>query len=396
MTTTYSADVLEWLRAAAHPVTGTRSDDTGADLEWLTGGLGDATVVGLGESTRFSAETFGVRARIFRLLVREYGFRALAVQDGARAGERMDRFALGGAETAEEALAQAWAPLRTREMAETLRWIREFNLTHAADPVRVFGIQPPHAEPSDYDAVLEFAGRAAPERLAEFTSRLETILTAHRMDEHVQRHNGIHPGRPFAEQAREVVELLETLPVTAERDAALAHARLIREFHEGSVAGRGGFAKDERAESDRIIDWHERTGARIAYWDGISHTGVLADGLGGHLRGRFGDGYAAVAIGFHHGDLGLTVVPEPAADLVDAQLGAVGLDAFAVDLRSAAPESVLAWRAGPAALRVISGVYDPAQDAAARMTVPSLAGAFDVLIHIREATPVDWLPVGEQ
>ncbi|MBL1078641.1 erythromycin esterase family protein [Nocardia sp. 2] len=413
--TTYSAAVIEWLRGSAQPLSGTRAgavgdltppdltppDLTPPDLAPLGRALGAASVVGLGESTRFSAETFGVRERIFRILVSEYGFRALALQDGARSGERMDRYVLGGPGTAEEALGQAWRPWRTAELAGALEWIRAFNREHPGDPVRVFGIQPPHAEPSDYDAVLEYVRQVAPDRVADLDAHLAPIRTAHRMDEHVQRHQGIHPGRPFAAHARDAVALIQSLPESPERAAALDRARLILAFHEQSVAGRGSFAMDESAQARRIIDRYERTGARIAYWDGIAHTaalgsdvhGVRALGLGGYLRERFGADYVSVAIGFHHGDLGLAVAPDPAPELLDALLGAVDLPAYTVDLRAPAAESVRAWLDAPAELRVISGVYDPAQDEAARMTVPALAAAFDVLVHIREATPVDWLPV---
>ncbi|WP_433237147.1 hypothetical protein ACQPYK_28320 [Streptosporangium sp. CA-135522] len=41
-------------------------------------------------------------------------------------------------------------------------------------------------------------------------------------------------------------------------------------------------------------------------------------------------------------------------------------------------------------MRVISGVYDPSRDAAEHMAVASLTDAFDVLIHIRQVSPVRW------
>ncbi|MFQ6329483.1 hypothetical protein ACLMAL_25575 [Nocardia sp. CWNU-33] len=44
--------VRDWLRANAHPVTGTDADYRGTDLEPLTDRLAAATVVGLGESMR--------------------------------------------------------------------------------------------------------------------------------------------------------------------------------------------------------------------------------------------------------------------------------------------------------------------------------------------------------
>ncbi|MEV5839092.1 erythromycin esterase family protein [Nocardia sp. NPDC052112] len=400
---TGTSDLREWLRARARPVFDTDSNSTGSDLAALTQRLGSATVVGLGESTRFSRQTFGLRERIFRRLVVEYGFRALAVQDSARSGERLDVYARTGTGDPESALADAWRPTRTREMAAALRWIREFNTVHPNDPVRIFGVEPPRAEPSDYDFVLDYVRQQAPDRLAAIESHLIPIRTAHQVDEHVQRHQGIHPGRPFAEDAREALALFEKLPSTTEFESALTHLRLIVAFHENSVAGQGGFARDERPAADRVIEWQRDTGAKIVYWDGIAHTAALSlgdgpaetsefRGTGSYLREKFDAQYISVAIGFHHGNLGMAVAPEPLPDLVDATLGAVQLRAFYVDLHSDAPESVRQWLQGPAKLRTISGIYDPAEDATAHTTVRSLVGAFDILVHIRETSPVHWLP----
>ncbi|WP_245673136.1 erythromycin esterase family protein [Nocardia lijiangensis] len=397
-----SAELTASLRAAARPVASTEPGFVGQDLDELAETIGPATIVGLGESTRFSRQTYGVRERLFRILVGRYGFRALAIQDSARSGERLDEYVSTGAGDPESALAGAWRPLRTAEMVETLTWIRLFNEQHPDDPIRVFGVEPPHAEPSDYDAVLDYLRQAAPDRLTRAESHLDPIRTAHQIDEHVQRHQGIHPGRPFAEHARDALALLDGLPDTAEHRRARAHAQLIVDFHEQSVAGQGGFARDERPSAERVLAWQRETGAKIAYWDGIAHVSAQALGVGSaagefrgtgaHLRDHFGTDYVAVAIGFHHGDLGVAQAPRPRPELVDALLGGVDLAAFYVDLRTEATESVDSWRRAPAELRTISGIYDPAKDAEAHIGVPSLAGAFDVLVHIRETSPVRWLP----
>lgn len=403
---TGTSDLREWLRAQARPIFDTHSKSTGSDIAVLTDQLGSATVVGLGESTRFSRETFGLRERVFRILVMEYGFRALAVQDGAHSGERLDAYVRTGAADPESVLAGAWRPNRTAEMAAALQWIREFNTEHPNDPVRIFGVEPPRAEPSDYDVVLDYVGQQAPDRLAAIESHLTPIRTAHQVDEHVQRHHGIHPGRPFIDSARDALALFEKLPTTAEFDNALTHLRLIVEFHANSVAGQGGFVRDERPAADRVIEWQRDTGAKIAYWDGIAHTAALPlgagpaensefCGTGSYLREHFGAQYISVAIGFHHGNLGLTVAPEPRSDLVDAALGEVKRPAFYVDLHSDASESIRQWLHGPAKLRTIGGIYDPAQDATAHITVHSLVDAFDVLVHIRETSPVHWLQSSE-
>ncbi|MBF6172203.1 erythromycin esterase family protein [Nocardia blacklockiae] len=408
MTTTITdAAVGDWLRAAARPVADTDAGYTGADLDALAAELATATVVGLGESTRFSAQTYGVRDRLFRILVREYGFRGLAIQDSVPSGERIDAYVRTGTGDVRAALAQAWRPLRTAETVATLEWIRAFNRDHPDDPVRVFGVEPVAAELADYDTVLDHVRRTAPAAFDELNAHLSVIRTAHQVDEHVQRHQGIHPGRPFAEHARAALSLLESLPhPTAEptaREDALERARRIVDFHEHSVAGLGGFGRDEHRAARTIIDRHAASGARIVYWDGIAHTAGLPIDMGGaeaerfvgggsHLRAHFGPRYLSVAIGFHHGDLGVATAPDPAADLLDATLSAVDLPAFYIDLRGEAPPAVERWRQAPAQARVISGVYDPAQDAKARIRVTSLRDAFDVLIHFRETTPVHWLP----
>ncbi|MBF6068962.1 erythromycin esterase family protein [Nocardia farcinica] len=386
--------VREWLRATAVPVT-----ESDAGLSALVERLGRARIVGLGESTRFSRETFGIRDRIFRALVTEHGFRALAVQDGARSGERLDRYVRTGAGDPRGVLAGAWRPWRTAQMAATLAWIRAFNQRHPDDQVAVFGVEPPAAEPADYDVVLDHVRRVAPERAPQVEAHLAPIRTAHRIDEHVQRHQGIHPGRPFAEHAADALAIVESLPTTPGTDTARAAMHLILRFHRTSVAATG-FAADERDAADRIDDWQQRTGAKIAYWDGIAHTSGVALGVGAsafagagsHLRARHGAEYASVAIGFHHGDLGVAHAPAPRPDLMDAVLGTVDLPAFALDLSASAPEPVRAWLRSPAKLRVISGVYDPDEDEKAHITVPSPAEAFDALVFVRETTPVEWFP----
>jgi erythromycin esterase len=107
--------------------------------------------------------------------------------------------------------------------------------------------------------------------------------------------------------------------------------------------------------------------------------------VGSALRSHYGAEYVSVAIGFHHGDLGIATVPPPAPDWLDARLAAPGEPARLLDLRE--PDQRRRWD-GPCTLRVISGAYDPARDAAEHLTVASLAEAYDLLIHLNEVSPV--------
>jgi erythromycin esterase len=370
---------------------------------------GDATVVGLGESTRFAHETFSIRDQLFRRLVRKHDFRILAMQDDASVGQILDAYVTGGSgvtgvtgvtDTAASALANAWRPWRTTETAAALDWIRAFNHDHPDGPVRIIGVKPAQVRPTDYDTVLEHVRHAAPHLLPELAAHLQPIRTAHEIDEHVQRARGLHPGRPFVEHAHEALAIVEQLP----EDPASAGTRILAgrivAHHENSVAGRGDYAGDAHTWANMIVGHQHRTNLRVAYWDGIAHSAASPTALGvapdrgpqpttgSVLREHYGRQYVSVAIGFHHGDFGVARVPEPAPDWLDARLGAEGERACWLDLRSG--ETRRQWD-GPAKVRVISGVYEPARDAAEHLAVASLAEAFDVLVHVREVSPVHWL-----
>lgn len=359
-----------------------------------------ATVAGLGESTRFAHDTFVVRDQIFRRLAREHGFRALALQDNAAVAAALDTYVMTGAGTARSALDNAFRPWKTVEMVTVLEWIRAFNQDSLNDPVRIFAVKPAQPQPADYDAILDDVRRSAPGRLAELASHLAPIRTAHQTDEHVQRARGIHPGRPFAGHAHDALAILESLPGPAS-EPVLERMRLIVEYHDSSVAGKGSHAGDADMWAETISACQRRTRARVAYWDGIAHTAASPAVLGlepeqgsrpttgSVLRRHYGSRYVSVAIGFHHGDLGVAVAPDPPPDLIDARLGRPGQPGRWLDLRSAGMRRC--WD-GPARARVISGIYDPSRDGREYMAVDSLAAAFDVLIHLHEVTPVQWLP----
>lgn len=206
---------------------------------------------------------------------------------------------------------------------------------------------------------------------------------------------GVHPGRPFHEHARDAATVIASIAGLDEN--VRARMALIEDFHRHSVAGRGSYAGEAEVWAAAIIGHYQRTGNRTVYWDGIAHVSAGATGLGlaadqgvkssvgSVLRQHFGRDYASVAIGFHHGNVGVAEIPAPAPDFLDAKLGARGEAALWPDMR-ADPISE------PVKMRVISGVYDPVRDADEHLAIRNLAEAFDVVAHIREVTPVSWLP----
>jgi erythromycin esterase len=385
--------VRQWIESNAHPLD---------DLSALPGIIGDAAIVGIGETTRAAHEIDHHRLRMFQVMVERLGFRALAIKDGEIVAERLDDLVRGSGEDPAEALGAAWPPWRTEETVAALEWIHSYNREHPEDPVRIFGTDQAGAQSFHYDAVIDYVRRTAPQRLDTVKAHLAPPRSAHRVDEHIQRFRGIHPGRPFAESARDVYELVASLPEDAEREHVLRYAQLIWDHHANSVAAGMDFGAWMANAADTILRRHRETGAKIVYWDGIAITAnsramaaVVGTGqrfttVGGHLRERLGDRYLSMLIGFGEGEIHEgVVVPAPPADYVEAAL-ATG-EPYYLDLRTPAPAEVAAWLNGRRKVRLIPGVYDPAEDEKHHVVAPSLAEWFDAVAFLPRISPTTLL-----
>lgn len=142
-TGTDPAALVEWLRARAHPIA---TVDPGAELEDLAPlghAVGEAVVVGIGESVRGARsgrELYQLKHRVLRLVVEWLGFRAMALEESEAGGRALDEYVRTGAGDPRALLAQAWTPWRTEEFLAVIRWIRAFNADHPGDMVRIVGV----------------------------------------------------------------------------------------------------------------------------------------------------------------------------------------------------------------------------------------------------------------
>ncbi|MGW4773220.1 erythromycin esterase family protein [Nocardia sp. NPDC004278] len=396
-----AAEVMQWIRDTAHPLDMVEADGPLADLEVLADrAAGDVTVAGIGMTTRAGHELSATAHRILRILVEQKGFRALALLDDVAVIAAIDEYARTGVGDPRKLLDDVWVPWRNSETLAVLEWARAFNRAHPDDPLRLFGLTPEAAKPAHYGQVTAFVRTVAPDRLGELSSHYDPIVTAHRLGEHIQRANGTHPGRPFVDYARDALTLVESLPGAADMPAVLDAARLIVRYHEFSTAsGRRDFAAETADAADRIADWHDRTGHRIVYWEGVSNTAV-ADRLtlaamlqefpttGSLLRKRFGTGYLSVVVTFHHGQVRADmVIPAPAKDFADTMLDLPERENYWLDLRNPLAGAVQRWLQEPAKLRLVIGTYDPDRDADHYIGGAGLGEWFDILLRIRSITP---------
>lgn len=128
------------------------------DLQPLVQILGEATLVGLGESGHTSEGYYAAKARLFRFLVEEMGFRALAIEspwDAARAvGEHVADGTGNATAAITSGLFGVWA---SQSMLELVEWMRAWNVAHPDDPVAFFGfdIQQPEVDAPAVEAFVE-------------------------------------------------------------------------------------------------------------------------------------------------------------------------------------------------------------------------------------------------
>src|SRR5688572_25785826 len=120
---------LDWSGRAARPLTPVRAEARHADLRWLAPTLRDMDVIALGEADHGIAEPLEFRNRLFKYLVEEQGFTAIAIESGITESRIVHDYVMGGPGDLPEVLAQgmSWTFDNLPQNAELIRWMREYN-----------------------------------------------------------------------------------------------------------------------------------------------------------------------------------------------------------------------------------------------------------------------------
>lgn len=124
------AMALRAIQAAAHPLQGGPGD-----FDHLLAQAAGARVVLLGEASHGTHDFYRVRAEITKRLIREHGFRAVAIEGDWPDAYRVNRFVRAAG--------------HDRDAEESLGWFRRFPtwMWRNADVLDLVGPQIPHNEP---------------------------------------------------------------------------------------------------------------------------------------------------------------------------------------------------------------------------------------------------------
>ena len=399
--------VARWASERAVPLATVDPAASLDDLAPLRRSIGDAEIVGLGESVHGAAEEITLKHRVLRLLVEEMGYRSIAWEEDWATGRKIDAYIRGGAGDADALVTQMSPQWPSREVADVLRWLREFN-TGRTDQVRFVGVEYYLTGQGAYDAVDDHVARTAPDRLAELRTSLQLVRPATPdVFAHIQWYTCVRDKQPFIRAAREVLALVAGLP-HAPGDRAheliVQQARQIVWFyvHFSLTDAEALVYRDARA-AENLRWWRGFTGDKIAYWAASPHTANapqlrIADppepamrfaSAGSYLRRWYGHRYRSIGFTFDHGTVRLGPGAAETASLApprpgwfEQPFGAVGLDQFALDLRRRAPSPVRRWLGSPITTRGL-----PDGGPSAHMAGGTLSQWFDVIVHRQEISP---------
>jgi erythromycin esterase len=164
-------DITGWLRANIHrlrTIDPDRADYT--ELEPLRDIVGDARVVGIGESTHRVHEFHQIRDLLTRFFVDELGFTAFVLESGFPEGWAVDDWLRGGDADLDELLRTGitYHMGRCAEMRDQLSWLRERG-------IRFYGMDIPDSSASalpGVTAALSFMDDIDPDYAAAVRQRL--------------------------------------------------------------------------------------------------------------------------------------------------------------------------------------------------------------------------------
>jgi erythromycin esterase len=389
------ATVAGWLQLHGHPLTTAEFYSAGAfELEPLRGMVGDATVVGLGDTSHGTHEFFTVKHRIIDFLVRELSFDAVVLEAPVPQFFRLNDYVLGGnvdpravireAATAEGVGYFFW---ETEELLALVEWMRAYNMSRGPrPPVQIFGGDI-FAQVHAYSDVLAYL-RTVDANLATLAEGEYACIGTN----HFTR-------SCIAEATRVRDAMLAAEADLIARSSSVAFNRALYSAMTVINTHMGNSGRDETmAENVTFIrDRFSATG-RVIYWAHTAHVAqtdmtVYRNPAGERLAARYGDDYFVIGTATGSGSLhvwslagGQRVRRIDTFDPLDAEsheamLRQRGTLPFLLPLRGELP----GWLTAPRLMNIGSA----AEASTSRETLPAI---FDAVVYIDRSTPSRMLP----
>jgi erythromycin esterase len=407
---------LAWLSGRSTPLHTVVSSEPPDDrsLAAVDRIVGDAQIVGLGESTHGTREFFQVKHRVLEYLVRQHGFTMFAIEANQLAVEHLNAWVMGGTGTARDAMRVLFRVWNTEEMLALVEWARAYNAAQPSRPLRFVGYDmQDHRRP--LDSLRAFLTRTDASRVAPFDGwtaayRAEASYATPHIPEATRarwHHQADSLWRAVAGRRAAWLAAARSGTDSLATEWAVQNAELVRQAARFNVALNSPERDSLMAAN---LDWALRTlapGARVVVWAHdvhVSHGGDTERSfnagaqMGAHLRQSYGYAYRAFSLLTASGAYSATrsfsdheiiaaeAFPAPIGSMESAlaavarPAGSIGL---IVDLRSSCDDPAAGWLWRPRPIRHVGyATYDYGFEMTAVMPLE-----FDGVIFIERSEP---------
>lgn len=360
-----SVSCTDELPSGAHRFAGTAETASNGDLAPLWQLVGDARLIGLGESIHTSGGFYAAKRRLIRALIEDHGVRVVAFETPRGRARALDRYLTGGDcdRPARDVLGIAIFEVFSDDNTYALmRWICERNARAPDDPVRLFGFDIQQLD-EDSAEIASFVARWAGEEAAGLQAGIETCAVDYAVNPTEPGHSACLAGLDAiaawytAHQTELAVAVDERTRRLFEIASVGYRAGQRHFFFQGRDRTRGYEARDVGmgAVFKEVLALDYPPTARVAIWAAnyhltMDHERVAISIYATHVKSfgsvvaeAFGADYAAVAITGYapgtnwpqldrvtdHSELGT------AAGSVEARLHALGEPYLIIDPRAA-------------------------------------------------------------
>ena len=425
----------DWIRKSAIGLRSLQAGSGFADLGHFRSALRGVRVVALGEATHGTREFFQAKHRMIEFLVRQMGFRTLALEVQYMKCIPVNRYlhGEGDEQDAQQLVKKNLSGVyQTEEVAAMVRWLRRYNdSVSPTDRVEFYGIdvQTPHLAA---EAVVSYLARVSPSAAEAFEPvRAETAPPSFKeyWTEYSQRSE--------SSKAALTVALGRLLDLFITNESAFSQRSSKAEYAEALMCARILVQSDairnvgdaessenprDRFMADMVQRLLERRGAtsRMILWAHDFHIwnfdpgslspqqrvqlqkdGLDFKSLGSYLRDRLGNAY--YALGLFFGEGGFQAVDDDgdleSMDPMEFRIAATGAgggagvflhsrpDDFLLDLR-AMPSSAVAdrWFAAPQEFPFAGATFSKAWPPERYLKRVAMRSNFDGALFIHNTT----------
>ena len=319
------ADLLSSLSELAVPFPDA-GNLTGADLaDELCSRLDGATVIGLGESSHGTQEFFELRFELTRLLVEEFGVRAVGLEAGFDPLCRVNELVAAGAGDIRPLLAEidVYRPVKTETMVDLFEWLQSFNTSRPPeDRVHVYGFDMTVIEHAAM-GIEPYLERVGADIDASLREDLDTMTTGYGSDD--ERRALLESAQRVYSTLRSMLDThesawVETDSPGVETDSRRAYEHVRHrlhligrqlEAHERDLEGRMALRDETMAEN---VEWiHDCSTGPVVLWGHNGHLNrgrhvldewdVDVQSMGGWLADAYGERYCPIGFELGSGEV---------------------------------------------------------------------------------------------